>query len=120
MYAKILISHFQVLMQFHLVMDIDYPPQFDLLLSYLAFIKGDILKYLNVKCMVVSLNIYSEFVLAMLTMVRICGVRKSIGGRRHYGHSDKESRKGGSLPDGNNAALISRGQNYAPDLLVSV
>ena len=47
-------------------MDINYPPQFDDMLSYLKFIKGDILSYLNVKCLASSLDIYSEFVLAML------------------------------------------------------
>eukprot|EP01046_Picozoa_sp_COSAG06_P053516 COSAG06_NODE_9273_length_1942_cov_1.620184_2_plen_459_part_00 len=63
-YAKILLSHFQVLMQLHLVMDVDYPPQFNELLSFLSIIKGDILSILNVKC-AYPMDLFFEFKLAM-------------------------------------------------------
>jgi serine/threonine protein kinase len=64
-YAKILVSHFQVLLQFHIVMDIDWPGSFQQLLDYLAIMKGDIMSYLNIKC-ALALDLYIEFTVAML------------------------------------------------------
>jgi hypothetical protein len=64
-YTKILVSHFQVLLQFHIVMDIDWPASFQTFLDYLSIIKGDILTYLNIKC-ALPLDLYVEFIAAML------------------------------------------------------
>ena len=64
-YMKIIVSHFQVLLQFSIVMDIDWPKGFQNILDYLSVFKGDLLNYLNVRC-AVRLDLYSSFALAML------------------------------------------------------
>ncbi len=53
------------LLQFPVVMSIEFPDNFQHFLDYVRMLKGDILGYLNIKC-AVPLNLYSEFVLAML------------------------------------------------------
>ena len=51
-YAKILISHFQVLLQFPLVMDIQFPETFREILNVFGVLKGDLLNLLKIQCVV--------------------------------------------------------------------
>jgi hypothetical protein len=64
-YGKIVVSHFQVLLQFNIIMDIEWPEMFQALLDWVNIFKGDILNYFNLKC-AVKLDLYREFTLAML------------------------------------------------------
>jgi hypothetical protein len=64
-YGKIIVSHFQVLLQFKIIMDIEWPDEFQYLLDQMNLLKGDILNYFNLKC-AVKLDLYREFALAML------------------------------------------------------
>ena len=64
-YMKIIVSHFQVLLQFKIIMDIDWPVEFQQILDYISLLKGDLLNYLNIKC-AVRLNLYGDFAVAML------------------------------------------------------
>ena len=63
-YGKIVVGHFQVIMQFPLVMEIQWPPTFKYLLDQLKILKGDIIGYLHVKC-AIKLNMFTEFNIAM-------------------------------------------------------
>ena len=102
-YIKIIVSHFQVLMQFHLVMGVNYPPQFDAILSTLKILKGDILSYLSIKC-ALPMNLYFEFVVAMALVPlflfvlgvshRLTAWRSSRRAPEHEGHSPEFSSGG--------------------------
>jgi hypothetical protein len=59
-YSKIIVSHFQVLLQFSIIMHVQFPKGFQDILDYLSVFKGDLLNYLNLKC-AVQLNLYSGF-----------------------------------------------------------
>ena len=51
-YSKIIVSHFQVLLQFSIIMHVQFPKGFQDILDYLSVFKGDLLNYLNLKCAV--------------------------------------------------------------------
>ena len=51
-------------MQFHIVMEVEFPETFQHVLDYMNWLKGDIITYFNVKCWA-PLDLYSEFVIAM-------------------------------------------------------
>ena len=74
-YAKILTSHFQILMQFRIVMEIEFPARFEQMLAYLQWLKGDFVTYFNVKC-ALKLNLYTEFyiVIAILPVAFMIGL----------------------------------------------
>ena len=59
-YSKIIVSHFQVLLQFSIIMHVRFPKGFQDILDYMSVFKGDLLNYLNLKC-AVQLNLYSGF-----------------------------------------------------------
>ena len=63
-YSKIIVSHFQVLLQFSIIMHVRFPKGFQDILDYLSVFKGDMLNYLNLKC-AVQLNLYSGFAFTM-------------------------------------------------------
>lgn len=63
-YSKIIVSHFQVLLQFSIIMHVRFPKGFQDILDYLSVFKGDLLNYLNLKC-AVQLNLYSGFAVTM-------------------------------------------------------
>ena len=63
-YTKIIVSHFQILLQFSIIMRVTFPPAFQNILDYLSVFKGDLLNYLNLKC-AVQLNLYSGFAVTM-------------------------------------------------------
>jgi hypothetical protein len=63
-YSKIIVSHFQVLLQFSIIMHVRFPKGFQDILDYLSVFKGDLLNYLNLKC-AVQLNLYSGFAATM-------------------------------------------------------
>lgn len=46
------VSHFQVIMQFPVIMSMKFPPAFDEILQALKLLKGDIMGYLDIKCAV--------------------------------------------------------------------
>jgi hypothetical protein len=46
------VSHFQVIMQFPVIMSIKFPKAFDEVLDMLRLLKGDIMGYLDIKCAV--------------------------------------------------------------------
>ena len=52
-------------MQFHIVMEVEFPETYQHVLDYLNWLKGDIITYFNVKCWA-PLDLYSEFVIAMV------------------------------------------------------
>jgi serine/threonine protein kinase len=84
-YAKIIVSHFQVLLQFPIVMDMDFPETFQRMLDWVGILKGDLLNYLSIKC-AVKLNLYSAFGLSMLiapcAFVCLIVVKITCSGRR--------------------------------------
>ena len=51
-------------MQFHIVMVVEFPDQFEKLLDSLRWLKGDIIAYFNIKC-AVPMNLYVEFFLVV-------------------------------------------------------
>lgn len=51
-------------MQFHIVMDVEFPDQFEKILNSLRWMKGDIIAYFNIKC-AVPMNLYTEFFLVV-------------------------------------------------------
>ena len=64
-YLKIITSHFQVLLQFPVVLNIEFPEEFQEFLGYLSVLKGDVLNFLNLKC-ALAVGLFSEFTIAML------------------------------------------------------
>jgi hypothetical protein len=54
------VSHFQVIMQFPVIMSVKFPAAFDEVLQILRILKGDIMGYLDIKC-AVALNMYAAF-----------------------------------------------------------
>jgi serine/threonine protein kinase len=64
-YGKIVVSHFQLLLQFPIVLDMTFPDGFQQMLNMLALLKGELLSYLNIKC-AVDLDLYGEFSISML------------------------------------------------------
>ena len=66
-HGKIMVSHFQILMQIHMVMDVPFPPNFQRLLDFVRILKGELIEYLNIKC-AIHMNMYSEFTVAMLVL----------------------------------------------------
>ena len=46
-------------------MEVEFPETFQHVLDYMNWLKGDIITYFNVKCWAPSLDLYSEFVIAM-------------------------------------------------------
>eukprot|EP01052_Picozoa_sp_SAG31_P020378 SAG31_NODE_1528_length_8003_cov_1.749620_7_plen_436_part_01 len=59
------------------MLDIEFPENFRKILDFLRVLKGDILQYLDVKC-VLPVNLYSEFVLAMILLPSLLGLSYAI------------------------------------------
>eukprot|EP01052_Picozoa_sp_SAG31_P039652 SAG31_NODE_5544_length_2467_cov_1.224240_2_plen_284_part_00 len=78
----------QILLQLPIVLDIEFPDNFQVFLDHLKLLKGDLLQYLDIKC-AVPMNLYTEFVLAMGVLPMLMGFTHALGWIRHTKRTGK-------------------------------
>ena len=95
-YAKCIISHFQILQQFELVLDIQFPERFQNCLYYMKVLEGNIIAYLHIKCQL-PIGLYIEFyiVILLIPMVLLAGIGSKLYQERYK--AGTASRIGGGI-----------------------